>query len=81
MDEPDTPGLIHKPRDGNGDFRRTIDTVHRDAEAARLHARGHTYDQIATELGYVDRAHAWKAVRQSAVTPRKPKVPTFCGSR
>lgn len=67
MDELSTPDLVHKPRDGSGEYRRTIDTVHRDAEAARLHARGHTYDQIATELGYVDRGHVWKAVRRVLV--------------
>lgn len=45
-------------RDGGGKFARTIDTAERDAEAARLKARGFTYRQIAAAIGVdVSTAH------------------------
>lgn len=47
-----------RTRDGRGHYIRVLTTVERDAEAAKLRARGHTYDQIATELGYADRSNA-----------------------
>jgi hypothetical protein len=51
-------------RDGRGKFERTVDGVARDAKAARLRARGKTYEQIATELGYSDRSEAWRGVKR-----------------
>lgn len=50
-------------RDHRGKYIRTIDTAERDAEAARLKARGWTYRQIASHLG-VDVAAAHKMVRR-----------------
>jgi hypothetical protein len=47
-----------RTHDGGGRFIRVLSSVERDAEAAKLRARGHTYDQIATELGYSDRSNA-----------------------
>lgn len=47
-----------RTHDGSGKFIRVLSTVERDAEAAKLRARGHTYDQIALTLGYSDRSNA-----------------------
>lgn len=54
-------------RGPKGQFVRTADTAERDAEAARLRARGRSYLAIATELGYVDHAGARKAVQRALV--------------
>lgn len=58
---PATKGAVH---DGRGRFTRTIDTAQRDAEAARLRARGLSYRQIAAELT-VDVATAHAAVQRA----------------
>jgi hypothetical protein len=49
---------------GDGRFLRTVDTVERDAEAARLRAHGQTFDAIAKALGFTDRSAARKAVER-----------------
>jgi hypothetical protein len=67
MTETPTSRLPNIARDGNGDFRRTIDTVTRDAEACRLHARGWTYERIAEHLHYASRGDAWRAVQRTLV--------------
>ncbi|HYS41928.1 MAG TPA: hypothetical protein VEO01_40440 [Pseudonocardiaceae bacterium] len=54
-------------RGPKGRFVRTADTAERDAEAARLRARGQSYRAIAAELGYVDHAGARKAVQRALV--------------
>lgn len=54
-------------RDNNGRYIRTADNAERDAEAARLRARGNTYLEIATEMGYADHAGARKAVARALV--------------
>lgn len=54
-------------RDHNGRWIRTGDHAQRDAEATRLRARGHTYVEIAVELGYADHAGARKAVQRALV--------------
>lgn len=53
-----TPG-----RASNGKFTRTIENAQRDAEAARLRARGKSYQQIADTLGYSSRADARRGVQ------------------
>lgn len=52
-------------RDGKGKFTRTIDSAHRDARAAELHAQNWTYQAIADELG-IDRSNAIRAVQRAA---------------
>jgi hypothetical protein len=54
-------------RDNNGKFTRTLEHASQDAEAARLRARGITYDQIAVTLGYCDRTAARRAVERALV--------------
>lgn len=54
-------------RGPRGRFVRTADTAERDAEAARLRARGQSYQEIATELGYADHTGARKAVQRALV--------------
>lgn len=52
-DRPDAPPRrqTDPPRDGDGKWVRSIETAERDAEAARLRARGMSYRQIGAELG------------------------------
>jgi len=57
----------NKVRDRSGRFTRTIEHAEQDAAAARLRARGMTYEQIATELDYCDRAAARAAVERALV--------------
>ncbi len=52
------------PVRARGKFIRTVETAKRDAEAARLRSRGHTYPQIAEALGYSDRGAAHHAVKR-----------------
>ncbi|MGV9579740.1 hypothetical protein ACWDRZ_24110 [Streptomyces sp. NPDC003509] len=54
-----------KPRGGNGQYFRTLSDAQRDAEAARLRARGLTYQQIADELGWTSRGDAHHAVQRA----------------
>lgn len=51
-------------RDGNGRYTRTIDVAQRDAEAARLRARGYSYRKIAAELG-IEVSNAYEMVRRA----------------
>jgi hypothetical protein len=51
-------------RGARGRFDRSLTTAERDAEAARLRARGLSYRQIATELD-VDVANAHRAVKRA----------------
>jgi hypothetical protein len=60
-----------RPRDGNGQFVRTLETAERDAECARLRNRGLTFRKIAKELGIdVRTAHdgVQRAMRAVLVT-------------
>jgi hypothetical protein len=59
------PRTRPQPRGGDGKFVRTIEAAQRDAEAARLRERGHTYRQIAAELGYADAGEAHHAVNRA----------------
>lgn len=52
-------------RGGDGRFTRTPETAERDAQAARLRARGMSYPRIAAELGYADHTGAWHAVQRA----------------
>jgi len=54
-----------KARGGNGAYIRTLSDAQRDAEAARLRARGLTYQQIADELGWTSRGDAHHAVQRA----------------
>lgn len=59
------------PRGGRGRWVRTA--TQRHAEAVRLRSEGHTYEQIAAQLGYRDRASAYNAVQRTiASTVREP---------
>ena len=56
-----------QPRDGNQRYRRVLDTVTRDAQAARDHARGATYEELAIRFGYSSRGDAWRGVQKVLV--------------
>jgi hypothetical protein len=72
MGETATPSGGNVPaRDGNGHYRRTVETAARDGEACRLHARGLSYDAIADELGYADGGNAWRAVQRGLAATAK----------
>lgn len=58
-------------RSPKGAYERRINTAERDAQAARLRAQHLTYDQIATELGYADRGHAYQAVQRALLAAVK----------
>jgi hypothetical protein len=52
-------------RGQNGRFLRTVDSVERDSEAARLRSEGHGYAEIAAQLGYHDASGAHRAVTRA----------------
>lgn len=54
-----------QPRNGSGRWLRSIHQADRDRQAAEMAAQGLTYTEIADELGFGDKAAAWKAVRRS----------------
>lgn len=51
-------------RDGHNRFTKSPEDMAARAEAARLRAKGWTYDRIARHVGYSDRSAARKAVQQ-----------------
>lgn len=52
-------------RGGNGRYTRDPDSAVRDGQAARLRARGLTYEQIAADLGFSDKGAAHHAVQRA----------------
>lgn len=59
-------------RGGNGRFIRTAASAKRDAQAAALHAKGWSYQRIATELGFASKGKAHEAVQRAfAELPRE----------
>src|SRR4051812_46019066 len=54
----------HDARGGDGKFTRVPDTAERDAEAARLRARGLSYRAVASEMGYASGSSAYDAVQR-----------------
>ncbi len=60
-----TPARSNKPRDGKGKFSRDLAHAERDGRACLLVSQGWTYDQVAAELGYADRAACWRAIRRT----------------
>jgi hypothetical protein len=54
-----------RARGGDGKFTRSLDTAERDAEAARMRSRGHTYQQIADQLGFSNKGTAYAAVHRA----------------
>lgn len=65
---PNPDGSPHDPtgriRGGNGRFHRDPATITRDAQAATLRSQGHTYQQIADELGFGHKSDALTAVNR-----------------
>lgn len=57
--------MANRDHGPDGRFARTIEGAERDTEAARLKARGLSYNQIARDLGYADHAGAYKAVQRA----------------
>ncbi len=55
---------LWRPRSGNGKWRRDLSTVERDQRAAQLASKGWTYSEIAAELGYANRAGAYRAAQR-----------------
>jgi hypothetical protein len=74
MNEPgDTMAEGQPARGGDGRFIRTPEQAAKDAEAARLRARGMSYPAIARELGYASHSSAVDAVaRALADITREP---------
>jgi hypothetical protein len=64
----------------NGRFTRRLASVRRDAQAAELRDAGHTYTQIANELGYYDRKEAWRGVRRAIADVARPAVTHLIGA-
>lgn len=54
-----------RARDGNGKYRRTIESARRDHKAAELHGRGWSYDRIAAELGFAHRGKVCEAIQRA----------------
>lgn len=54
----------HKGRDGGGRFTKSLEGAERDAHAARRHAAGHSYNEIAKELG-IHKSQAIRAVQRA----------------
>lgn len=54
-----------QPRGGNGRWTRTLAGAEKDAEAARLRSRGHTYQQIADIIGWANKGDAYHAVKRA----------------
>ncbi|MFE7972998.1 hypothetical protein [Streptomyces shenzhenensis] len=65
-------------RNSKGQYVRTPETAAQDARAAQLRAEGHTYQQIATELGWTTKAAAIdacrRAIRDACAGPGKALV-------
>lgn len=57
--------MTTRTRGGDGQFRRTAQTVIRDARAAELHGQGWSYQRIADELGFASKGHAHSAVQRA----------------
>ncbi len=67
------PNDGERVRDGKGRYIRSIESVQRDAAAAKLRSERKSYQQIATELGYTDKGEAWRGVqRAKADVAREP---------
>jgi ribosomal protein S4 len=75
---PNPDGTPYNPADGlrdpsSGRYLRNPETANRDAQAARLRSQGHTYQQIADQLGFNHRREAQTAVdRAIADVIREP---------
>ncbi|CAL9351191.1 hypothetical protein SUDANB1_00464 [Streptomyces sp. enrichment culture] len=74
--EPDTPNeRPDPPRNGNGQFVRSMDNVRRDAEAAEYWAEHRcTYQEIADRYGYYDRSQAWRGIQSAKRDVALPAV-------
>ena len=53
------------PRNGNGKFTRTPDSVRRGFRAAELRGQGYSFQRIADELSYASRGKAHEAVMRA----------------
>lgn len=76
---PDSPREyehLERPRNGNGQFTRSMDNVRRDAAAAEYWAThpGTTYQQIADMFGYYDRSQAWRGIQSAKRDVALPAV-------
>ncbi len=70
-----TTGQGHdKPRTGKGKFAPSLSTSERDAMAATMRSRGHTFQEIADALGWKDRSSADKAVKRALAKVVSPGV-------
>ncbi|WP_432021091.1 hypothetical protein [Streptomyces sp. 1222.5] len=75
-DTPDnTDTSRDRHRDGNGKFVRSMDNVHRDAEAAEYWAEHRcSYQEIAERFGYTDRSTAWRGIQAAKRDVALPAV-------
>lgn len=60
----DNPPNGHKGRNGGGQFTKSLEGAQRDALAARMHADGDSYNEIAAELG-IHKSQAIRAVQRA----------------
>jgi hypothetical protein len=60
-----TNGRRNPVRGRNGRFRRSLDSVDRDVQAAVLHSQGLSYQEIADQLGYPDKGNAYRGVERA----------------
>ena len=59
---------LWRPRAGSGKWRRSLETVERDQRAAQLASKGWTYDAIAAEMDFANRAGAYRAAQRAMYT-------------
>lgn len=59
-------------RTGKGRYARTVETAERDGQAARLHATGSNYREIADALGWATEEGARQAVKRAIASAVQP---------
>lgn len=64
----------HDVRDGSGRLIRTVEGAERDAQAAMLHAKRHTYRQIAEIMGWDNPGSAHRAVQRALAAAGRDTV-------
>ena len=60
-------GRLERSRGSTGKFVRDLDHAERDGKACLMVAQGHTYAEVARELGFTDKGAAWRAVQGALV--------------
>lgn len=71
QEAPETRDPNDRPRGKNGAYVASPDTAERDAAACRLRIGGKSYDEIAKELGFANKGHAFNAVSRNLKSIRR----------